>query len=133
MRVAGCDAPSPVSWTAEATGTSAEARGRWPPPADHLEFFRQLPVWYETAGFLFAHAGLRPGLPPTEQRPEDLLWIRGEFLDSDYDWGKPVVFGHTPWPVPLLTPTRIGLDTGCVYGGKLTCCDLFTRRCWQSG
>lgn len=115
------------------TIASYEMRGSWPPPSDHLEFFAQLPEWHETEGFLFAHAGLRPGLPPTEQRSEDLLWIRGEFIDSHYDWGKPVVFGHTPFAEPLLTPTRIGLDTGCVYGGKLTCCDLLTRHCWQSG
>jgi len=115
------------------TIASYEMRGSWPPPADHLEFFAQLPIQHETAGFIFAHAGLRPGRPSADQQADDLLWIRGEFLDSDYDWGKPVVFGHTPFAEPLLTPTRIGLDTGCVYGGKLTCCDLLTRRCWQSG
>jgi len=114
------------------TIASYEARHIWPPPARHLEFFKQLPAVYETSGFIFTHAGLRPGVPVEKQSPGDLLWIRGEFLDSDYDWGAPVVFGHTPFPSPLLTPTRIGLDTGCVYGGKLTCCDVLTRRCWQA-
>ena len=115
------------------TIASYEARGNWPPPAEHLEFLAQLPLVHETEDFIFAHAGLRPGRPVAEQCAEDLLWIRGEFLHSDFDWGKPVVFGHSPNPAPLLTPTRIGLDTGCVYGGQLTCCDLFTRRYWQSG
>ena len=114
------------------TIASYEARKAWPPPAGHLEFFAQLPAMYETGGFIFAHAGLRPGVPASEQSPDDLLWIRGEFLASDYDWGSPVVFGHTPLPEPLLTRSRIGLDTGCVYGGRLTCCDLLTRSCWQS-
>ena len=114
------------------TIASYEARSAWPPPAGHLEFFRQLPAIHETGGFIFAHAGLRPGVPVAAQSPEALLWIRGEFLDSDYDWGRPVVFGHTPFAEPLLTPSRIGLDTGCVYGGKLTCCDLLTRSFWQS-
>lgn len=115
------------------TIASYAARSVWPPPAEHVEFFEQLPLLYETADFIFAHAGLLPDRPVAEQVADDLLWIRGEFLHSDYTWGKPVVFGHTPLPEPLLTPTRIGLDTGCVYGGKLTCCDLLTRQCWQSG
>lgn len=114
------------------TIASYQARGEWPPPAAHRDFFAGLPVLYETAGFIFAHAGLRPGLPVAAQSADDLLWIRGEFLDSDYAWGRPVVFGHTPREAPLLTASRIGLDTGCVYGGRLTCCDVLTRRIWQS-
>lgn len=113
------------------TIASYRERGGWPPPADHLAFFEQLPTLYTTERFIFVHAGLRPGLPVAAQQPDDLLWIRDEFLDSGYDWGKPVVFGHTPREEPLLTATRIGLDTGCVFGGRLTCCDVVTRRCWQ--
>lgn len=115
------------------TIASYQALGGWPPPAEHLAFLGSLPTAYETECFIFVHAGLLPGIPLAEQRPDDLLWIRGEFLGSDYDWGKPVVFGHTPRERPLLEPGRIGLDTGCVYGGTLTCCDVLTRRCWQSG
>ncbi len=115
------------------TIASYEARGAWPPPDEHVGFIEQLPLWYETEAFIFTHAGLRPERSLAEQIADDLLWIRAEFLNSSHDWGKPVVFGHTPLPVPLLTATRIGLDTGCVYGGKLTCCDLLTRHCWQSG
>lgn len=114
------------------TIASYRARGVWPPPADHLAFFEQLPALYATGQWVFAHAGLRPALPLAEQSPDDLLWIRAEFLDSSYDWGKTVVFGHTPREEPLLTETRIGLDTGCVYGGRLTCCDVLTGKVWQA-
>ncbi|AMV73501.1 metallophosphoesterase family protein [Desulfuromonas carbonis] len=102
-------------------------------PASHQAFLRQLPTSYRCGEFLFVHAGLRPGVAPEDQREEDLLWIRAEFLDSDYDWGQTIVFGHTPQPRPLLAARRIGLDTGAVYGRQLTCCDLLSRRCWQVG
>lgn len=39
--------------------------------------------------------------------------------------GKPfVVYGHTPRPNVLERPGSIGIDTGCVYGGRLTACIL---------
>lgn len=107
--------------------------GTWPPPAIHQAFFQSLRTNYETEQFIFVHAGLRPGLPLAQQNREDLLWIRAEFLWSEADWGKTVVFGHTPRQEVLLGKHRIGLDTGCVYGGCLTCCDVLSRQCWQSG
>jgi serine/threonine protein phosphatase 1 len=35
-----------------------------------------------------------------------------------------VIFGHTPLSHPLIMPTKIGIDTGAVFGGKLTCVEL---------
>lgn len=42
-----------------------------------------------------------------------------------YDWDYDVIFGHSVFDEPLkrVTPgggTAFGIDTGCVYGGKLT-------------
>jgi serine/threonine protein phosphatase 1 len=101
-------------------------------PQEHLDFLRSLKLYHETDNFIFVHAGLRPGLPLELQQQRDLLWIRAEFLASDYDWGKTVVFGHTPQDSPLMTATRIGLDTGAVYGRTLTCCDVQSRTCWHA-
>ena len=115
----------------DATLASYRACKLWPLPGKHLDFLKWLKYWHETEQFIFVHAGLRPGVPPAEQQPDDLLWIRGDFLDSDYDWGKIIVYGHTPCQEPLITLTRVGLDTGCVYGRVLTCCDLLTGRIWQ--
>ena len=70
------------------------------------------------------HAGFRPGVPLDDQTIEDLTWIRDPFLRSEYDFGKRVIFGHTPFPEPLLMGNKIGLDTGAVYGNKLTCLEL---------
>lgn len=100
-------------------------------PPEHLEFLRKLLLYHQTESHIFVHAGLRPERPLTEQREEDLLWIREEFLHSNYDWGKTIVFGHTPWPEPLLKDKRLGLDTGAVYGRTLSCCDVEKRQCWS--
>lgn len=93
-------------------------------PSSHLLFFRSLLPYYETEDYIFVHAGLMPGLRLREQATHDLLWIRKEFICSDYDFGKRVVFGHTPFRSPLIEPNKIGIDTGAVSGGKLTCVEL---------
>ena len=103
----------------------------WPLPPSHRLFLDSLRYYFESERHIFVHAGLRPGIPLTEQDNFDMLWIRHEFLESDFDWGKPVVYGHTPLKEPLLGERRIGVDTGCVYGRRLTCCDVISRRIWQ--
>ncbi len=91
-------------------------------PAEDLEFLRSLRASFEDEARIYVHAGLRPGIPLAEQDPEDLLWIRWEFLESDDDFGKLVVHGHTPLEsgVPELRPNRLNLDTGAVWTGRLT-------------
>lgn len=101
-------------------------------PKAHLDFLTNLSLYYETDDFIFVHAGLRPGKPLEQQQEKDLLWIREEFINSSFDWGKTVVFGHTPRQEPLLEEKKICLDTGAVYGFVLTCCDVEHRRCWTS-
>jgi len=93
-------------------------------PAAHLAFIRAMPLFHETDDYIFVHAGLRPGLPLAQQNEADLLWIRHEFIDSRADFGKTVIFGHTPQDQPLVQPGRIGIDTGAVYGNHLTCLEL---------
>jgi serine/threonine protein phosphatase 1 len=90
-------------------------------PPEHDKFFLSLRLYYETENYIFVHGGLRPGLPLAEQKEEDLLWIRKEFIQSEYDFGRRIIFGHTPVRTPLVMPNKIGIDTGAVYGNKLTC------------
>ncbi len=93
-------------------------------PKKHLHFFRTLLPYYETDDYIFVHAGLMPGYSLQEQTIHDLLWIRREFIYSDYDFGKRIIFGHTPFPSPLIESNKIGIDTGAFSGGKLTCVEL---------
>jgi serine/threonine protein phosphatase 1 len=93
-------------------------------PSTHLEFFKSLQIYHETQKYIFVHAGLKNKVPLEKQKTEDLLWIRRRFIESKYDYGKMVVFGHTPLHEPLLLPNKIGIDTGAVYGNRLTCVRL---------
>ena len=97
-------------------------------PAAQLKFVRGLAVMHREGGYLFAHAGIRPGLKPNAQAEHDLLWIREPFLSFSGDLGAVVVHGHTPRPEPVLRANRIGIDTGAVYGGDLTCLVLEVDR-----
>src|SRR4030095_4330501 len=90
-------------------------------PERHIAFLRGLRFSFEAGDYLFAHAGIRPGVPIAEQKPEDLLWIRGSFLSSDADHGKVVVHGHTPMETPQVRHNRIGIDTAAFASGVLTC------------
>jgi serine/threonine protein phosphatase 1 len=91
-------------------------------PEAHVRFMEELETSLLWGDYRVVHAGVRPGVPWDAQRTEDLLWIREEFLDHPHDLGVTIVFGHTPHRrVVIQPPYRIGIDTGCVYGGALTC------------
>jgi serine/threonine protein phosphatase 1 len=93
-------------------------------PREHRQFFESLLPYYETDDYIFVHAGLKPGLPLHEQTLHELLWVRHEFIDSEDDFGKMVIFGHTPLRHPLMMPNKIGIDTGAFFWGNLTCVEL---------
>ncbi|MEO8559897.1 MAG: metallophosphoesterase family protein [Rhodospirillales bacterium] len=90
------------------------------PPA-HLEFLTGLQSMYLCGDYLFVHAGVRPGVALPDQKPEDLMWIRDEFLGSREDHGKMVVHGHTVTTAPEQKDNRIGIDTGAYASNRLTC------------
>lgn len=89
-------------------------------PAERA-FMEGLPHSVRFGDYLFVHAGIRPGVPLDEQTPHDMIWIREPFLLDDSDHGVVVIHGHTPVDAPEVIPNRIGIDTGAVYGGALTC------------
>jgi serine/threonine protein phosphatase 1 len=93
------------------------------PPA-HRDFMASLLPYWETESFIFVHAGIMPGLPLAAHDLPTLCEKRGEFLTTEIQVGKRVIFGHTPFATPLVTPTKIGIDTGAVYGNLLTAVEL---------
>ena len=89
-------------------------------PVEHLAFLRSLEMYHVEGDYLFVHAGIRPGRPLKQQEPQDLLWIRNEFLFSSVDHGCCVVHGHSISPDPEIRSNRIGIDTGAYVTGRLT-------------
>jgi serine/threonine protein phosphatase 1 len=90
-------------------------------PKTHLRFFRDLQKSFVCGDFFFAHAGVNPKVELSRQKESDLLWIRGEFLSSNDDFGKIIVHGHTPTREIEVGPNRIDIDTGAFATGRLTC------------
>jgi serine/threonine protein phosphatase 1 len=90
-------------------------------PQTHFRFFRDLQSSFVCGDFFFAHAGAKPNVELSQQKENDLLWIRGEFLSSNCDFGKIIVHGHTPTREIEVEPNRINIDTGAFATGRLTC------------
>lgn len=99
-------------------------------PPGHREFYQNLRLHHREGDYLFVHAGVgRASLVETDVayamrrvRNEDLLWDRAT-IDLPHKLGVTVVYGHTPSPdfeVRWNRPWSIGIDTGAVYGGRLT-------------
>ena len=97
-------------------------------PREQLALLRRLALRHVAGGYVFVHAGLRPGVPLERQSRHDMLWIREPFLSWSGDWGFVVVHGHTPEHDVVVRPNRIGIDTGAVLGGVLTCVVLEENR-----
>lgn len=93
-----------------------------------LNWLRELRLFYRNSDFLCVHAGLLPNVSFENQKEKDMLWIRRQFLGSDYDFGFGVIHGHTPSDRPTVKPNRIGIDTGAGQGGELTA--LVVDRTW---
>jgi len=132
-------------------------------PEEHIDFLKSTRFYHEETvdlfvsgesiqkKFLFVHAGIAPvrrwkGFDPEKQDKFDLLWIRPPFINSKSRFGgRIVVHGHTHGlEVPGKKRHKISLDSGVYldgskkYGsgkqsGRLTCCDVLTRECWQAG
>jgi serine/threonine protein phosphatase 1 len=89
-------------------------------PPHHYRFLSNLRLTFTCGDFFFVHAGVRPGVPLSDQQEHDLLWIREEFLQSRNDFGKYIVHGHTPVQTAQVLENRANIDTGAYATGNLT-------------
>lgn len=114
---------------------------------EHLDFlFNETKILHETDNYIFVHGGLIPessiheirmllsnkeydgkAIKSAETITNALLWAREEFIDSDWDWGKKVIFGHSAafksrwgkFGQPIIMKNKIGIDGAvCPSGNK---------------
>jgi len=103
---------------------------------EEWEQLEAMPLWIDLPehGVRVVHAGVVPGQKIEKIPPQALVKMRtldedgrwsdepdaGSLWGKRYDGPPHVVFGHNARPEPQLHEWATGLDTGCVYGGKLT-------------
>ena len=99
-------------------------------PKTHEAFFRKLKLHHREGDYLFVHAGLsNSALNESDLEyalrctdVEDFLWNRTTG-DLPHKLGVTIIYGHTPsldFSLRQNEPFSIGIDTGAVYGGRLT-------------
>lgn len=106
------------------------------PDNRYLRYLSSLPFLIDLDSHLVVHAGLRPGVSLVNQSAEDLTELRTLGDDRTSREGTPwyevyegpriALFGHWPAPEPRKANHAIGLDTGCVYGYRLTAYSIET-------
>ena len=99
-------------------------------PGHDQAFLESFVDTFRIGSYLFVHAGVRPGVPLSDQTQADLRWIRRPFLENDDDHGFVVVHGHTIAEQVDVRANRIGLDTGAYRSGVLTAMGLEGRERW---
>jgi diadenosine tetraphosphatase ApaH/serine/threonine PP2A family protein phosphatase len=112
---------------------------------DDVAWLQSLPVWLrlptEGVATLVVHGGLVPGIAIEDQDRNFLINLRSVLDDGTPSkridgtpwaalWKGPehVVFGHDALRGLQQHPFATGLDTGCVYGGRLTALILPERK-----
>ena len=105
----------------------------------YLTMVETMPYFHETSDFIAVHGAVRPDLPMSLQ-PGALMTGVEKF---DLSWkdnihlGRPLVVGHKRYneadpAEPCVIPQRFyGVDTGCVFGGRLTALEMPSGRYWQ--
>jgi protein phosphatase len=89
---------------------------------------------FDDGKLVVAHAGMKESMQGRGSAKVRDFALYGETTGETDDFGLPVrynwsadyrgkalvVYGHTPVPEPLWLNSTVNIDTGCVFGGKLT-------------
>ncbi|MEQ9317001.1 MAG: hypothetical protein RLN72_14185, partial [Henriciella sp.] len=107
-------------------------------PKAHLDWIAGLPHIHADEGEkrIFVHAGINPSTFPNENESV-YLWTRSSRFFDVENWhgtsaeGWTIIHGHTPTETGFPEDhsasgcgRRINIDTGAVFGGRLTCAIL---------
>lgn len=110
----------------------------WDQAMPYYQWLAEMPLSATEGGVTAIHGGLLPkhkrGLNKSVMfvrhvTPEGRMVRLGEKCEQDVYWADlydrdpflgPVVYGHQPVTTPKILHYSAGIDTGCVFGGKLT-------------
>ena len=81
---------------------------------------------YQAGSVFFAHAGADPAETVEYQSERTLYWGMPSMLETPREDGIWVVHGHYISDEPQLVPSRIAVDTGAYYSGRLTAARIAT-------
>lgn len=126
-----------------------------------IEYIFQMSNFIKIDNTVIVHAGLKPGIPLSAQRKDDLFYLRYTDLDRNFIslkkifkvgkdvlgahfwtefWRGPesVIYGHNVHSLlePFIEEVSpgifcYGIDTGCCFGGRLTAFILETKEIIQ--
>ncbi|MSR77202.1 MAG: hypothetical protein EXS63_03100 [Candidatus Omnitrophica bacterium] len=99
----------------------------------YMKWISRCPLYVQGPNWIVVHAGLKPRVALKKQTRIDLATLRTLGIEEKpwyhfYHGRKTVVFGHWVRRKPLVRKNVIGLDTGCVYGGRLSALILPSRK-----
>lgn len=99
-------------------------------PNEHIEFVQSFEEYMTVGDYMFVHAGIKPGVPLDQQDPQNLRWIRDDFVEHKGQHGKIIVFGHTIFDEVRERKNHIGIDTGAYKNNVLTALCLEGEERW---
>lgn len=86
-----------------------------------LRWISERPLYHDDGIRFYVHAGVDRE-PLDSCSANTILWIREPFLGNKRQWSRQIVHGHTPTNGHIeVKSNRINIDTGCCFGGRLTC------------
>jgi len=99
----------------------------------HVEFLSQLPYFLEKEKYFITHGFAIPYYKNREPKKIMSNRLGREFPDwedfSNYDIIN--IFGHCDFKEPMINKQYIGIDTGCVYGRRLSAVELGTHKIYS--
>jgi serine/threonine protein phosphatase 1 len=103
-------------------------------PAEHWAFLAaECRDYFEAAGFIFVHGGIRPHMAPADEDPARLQWTTLADATAHHS-RRTIICGHSPQQSGHIADLghTIGIDTNIANGGWLSCLALDTFEFWQT-
>jgi len=93
-------------------------------PDGMADWLRGLPLAWHCGTLSVVHAGADPALPMEAQAEDVLLWGHRDFFSVPRTDGRWIAHGHTVVDAPQMRDSRIAVDTGAYFSGRLTAAQI---------